>query len=169
MFLIPFERLTIETPLSPEEVRQRLAEVIEPGRGFKSFSQNHKAYQGELKEHQFEVTRIIHYRNSFLPVIKGEIRQDLGGSVIDIKMSPHIFVIVFMMLWFGFAGTIFLVVAGVALVSFWQSSGEDISMLAGIYIPAGFLIFGYLLVMGGFKFEAVKSKAFFRELFPNQL
>jgi hypothetical protein len=126
MLLAPFEHLTIETPLAPEEVRQRLAEVVEPRRGFRSFSRNHKAYQGEFRDYQFEVTRIIHYRNSFLPVIKGEIRQDLGGSVIDIKMYPHIFVIIFMILWFGFAGSIFFIVAGAVLVTLWQSKGKDI-------------------------------------------
>jgi hypothetical protein len=107
MLFAPFERLTIETPLTPEEARQRLAEVVEPKRLFRFFSRDHKPYQGDLDGYHFEVTRIIHYRNSFLPVIKGEIRSGLGGSVIDITMQPHLFAIIFMTLWFGVAGTIF--------------------------------------------------------------
>jgi hypothetical protein len=165
MLLAPFERLTIETPLRPEEARQRVAEVIEPRRMFRFFSGNHKPYQGELNDYRFEVTRIIHYRNSFLPVIKGEIRPGLGGSVIDITMHPHIFVIVFMMIWFGIAGSIFFGMFCTVLVTIWESKGENIEGLLGLLLPMGFLMFGYLLVMGGFKFEAVKSKTFFQELF----
>jgi hypothetical protein len=165
MLLAPFERLTIETPLPPEEVRQRLAEVIEPRRMFRFFSGNHKPYQGELNDYRFEVTRIIHYRNSFLPVIKGEIRSGLGGSVIDITMHPHIFVIIFMIIWLGIAGSIFFGMLWAMLVAIWQSKGESLEGLVGILFPMGFLMFGYLLVMGGFKFEAMKSKIFFQALF----
>jgi hypothetical protein len=107
MLFAPFERLTIETPLAPEEVRRRLAQVIEPKQMFRFFSRDHKPYQGSLNDDRFEVSRIIHYRNSFLPVIKGDIRPGLGGSVVDITMHPYPFVIVFMLIWFGFTGTIF--------------------------------------------------------------
>ena len=165
MLFAPFERLTIETPLTPEEVHQRLAEVIEPKRMFRFFSGNHKPYQGKLNDDRFEVTRIIHYRNSFLPVIKGEIRPGLGGSVVDITMHPHIFVIVFMIIWFGIAGSLFFGLLCTALVSIWHSTGERTADLVGVIFPAGFFVFGYVMVMGGFKFESVKSKAFFRELF----
>ena|SRR5687768_7943521 len=165
MLFAPFERLTIETPLAPEEVRQRLAQIIEPKQMFRFFSRDHKAYQGNLNNDRFEVSRIIHYRNSFLPVIKGEIRPGLGGTVVDITMHPHPFVIAFMIIWFGFAGTIFAGILSTSLISIWQSNGGSLTDLAGVIFPAGFLLFGYVLVMGGFKFEAAKSKAFFQELF----
>jgi hypothetical protein len=165
MLFAPFERLTIETPLAPEEVHRRLVQVIEPKQMFRFFSRDHKPYQGNLNRDRFEVSRIIHYRNSFLPVIKGEIRPGLGGTVVDITMFPHPLVIAFMIIWFGFAGTIFAAMLSTSLVSLWQSKGGSLMDLAGMAIPAGFLLFGYVLMMGGFKFESVKSKAFFQELF----
>jgi hypothetical protein len=165
MLFAPFERLTIETPLPPEEVHQRLAQIIEPRQMFRFFSRDHKPYQGSLNHDRFEVSRIIHYRNSFLPVIKGEIQPGLGGSIIDITMHPHPFVIVFMIVWFGFTGTIFAGILCTSLISIWQSEGGSLGNLIGVSLPAGFVLFGYALVMGGFKFESVKSKAFFQELF----
>jgi hypothetical protein len=165
MLFAPFERLTIETPLPPEEVHRRLAQVIEPKQMFRFFSRDHKAYQGNLTDDRFEVSRIIHYRNSFLPVIKGDIRPGLGGSVVDITMQPHPFVIAFMAVWFSFSGVIFAGILCTSLVSIWQMEDGGLGSLIGVIIPAGFVLFGYLLVMGGFKFESVKSKAFFQELF----
>ena len=165
MLFAPFERLTIETALPPEEVRRRLEQVIEPKQMFRFSSRDHKAYQGNLNNDRFEVSRIIHYRNSFLPVIKGEIRPGLGGTVVAITMQPHPLVIAFMLIWFGFAGTIFAGILFTSVISIWQANGGSLTNLAGLIFPAGFLLFGYVLLMGGFKFESVKSKAFFQELF----
>lgn len=165
MLLAPFERLTIETSLPPEEIRQKVADVIEPRRMFRFFSGEHKPYQGQLNDYRFEVSRIIRYRNSFLPVIKGEIRPDLGGSVIDITMHPHILVIIFIIIWVGLTVSAFFWTFLIALVAVVQSNSTE--GVVGILFPIGGLMFVYLLVMGGFKFEAVKSKTFFQELFQS--
>jgi sugar phosphate permease len=65
-----------------------------------------------------------------------------------------------MIIWFGFAGSMFFGLLCTALVSIWHSSGERIVDLVGVIFPAGFLVFGYVMVIGGFKFESAKSKAF---------
>lgn len=160
MKFIPRERIIVETHLTPTEVQQRLDEVIEPKRVFRGFSRDHKPYQGELFNNRFEVTRIIHYRNSFLPVIRGEIQPAAAGSRIAITMQPHVLVYLFMIVWLSFAGGAFLLTLSATATSAVAGESDWLVILA----PAAMFLFGYLLVMGGFHFEANKSKAFFQQL-----
>jgi hypothetical protein len=204
MAFIPYERLTIRTPYTPEAAWWKLATVVEPGpiwlfrkscshrppkeetrhdSTFKSvrllaapispvsilFSTNHLPYLGTLDGYKFEIRRIIHYRNSFLPIIKGEIRPDAGGSSIEITMHPHLVAIVLLIGLLAGAGLIFSIIIFGVIYSALQSHGlSTISLtglLQGCMYPIGFLLFVYLLVTLPFKYESHKSIAFFRELF----
>lgn len=170
MNLLPYHHLTINTPLTPAQVHQKLNEVIEPKKLLRSrFSKDHKAYQGTLKDNKFEVSRIINYRNSFLPLISGKIEPDLGGSVINITMKPHIFVIIFMLIWLSTTGGFFLL----SIIAFLLGSGfAEITGPApwmAIVGPAFMFIFGYALFTGGFRFEANSSIKFFETLFKDTL
>jgi len=162
MKFLPYEHLRIKTRLSVEEVRKRVEETTEPKRLFRWFEVNHKPYQGKIEGSHFEVSRIIHYRNSFLPKIKGEIQADVRGCSIDLRMYPHELVMVFTIFWLGSIGFFFLRMLGAFLSSGTASNTGDLSTLL---IPAGLLLFGYVLIVGGFKFESTKSKTFFHELF----
>jgi len=166
MIFLPFERFTIKTYLNPEEVQQRLADVVEPKQWIRSpFSKNHLPYQGNINGNRFEISRIIHRRNSFLPVIKGEIKPDLGGSSVEITMHPHFFVIAFMVFWFGSVFLILFGSVGALIAALFQPNGDGMVSVGVLLAPLGFIAFGYLLVNGSFQFEAVKSKRFFQELF----
>ncbi len=164
MMLIPYERLTIKTTLRAGDALQRLEDSVEPRRYFRWWGSGHKPYEGKVEGDRFTIARIIHYRNSFLPIIKGEIQSELGGCSIHITMYPHILVIAFMVLWLGGVGFAFLSFLGYFISSV-QTSGQQPFSPAGLLLPAGMLAFGYVLFWGSFKFESVKSKAFFRELF----
>ena len=161
MKLFPVERLTIETALTPQEVHQRLADVVEPKRAWRGLSRDHKPYEGQVHDEHFEVTRIIHYRNSFLPVIKGAIQAENGGSKINIVMQPHAVVTAFMIIWFLLVALFFLLILGAALLN--EPSGAQSWWIA--LIPVGMLLFGHLLITFGFRFEADKAKTFFQQLF----
>lgn len=166
MMLIPYEKLKIKTSLSVSDTLKKLDDAIEPKRSFrKLWDSRHKPYEGKIEGTHFNATRIIHYRNSFLPVIKGEIQSEISGSTINITMHPHVFVIVFMSLWLGFVGFFFIAILGSFISSISQESAVGVSTPAMILIPAGMFIFGYVLLLGSFKFESVKSKTYFRELF----
>ncbi len=128
----------------------------------------HKPYQGEVSPNRFKISRVIYYRNSFLPIIKGELKADLGGTRLDIKMSLHPFVIVFMAIWFGGVGLGAMATIFGALSTLIQEGITSLPSLFPLGIPWGMFIFGYLLVMGFFKFEAAKSKAFFQKLFESR-
>ena len=163
MKFLPYERLKISTTLSREEVLKRLENAIEPKQFFRYFGSGTKPYQGHVEGSQFEISRIIGYRNSFLPMIKGNVQREISGCSIYITMHPHIFIMVFMVLWLGGVGGFFVVFLS-SIISL-LSSGQGITDLSVLSAPAAMFILGYALFWGGFKFESIKSKNFFQELF----
>jgi hypothetical protein len=162
MKFFPYERFKIKSHLSKSEAINRLNNVIEPKRYFRFFGSSEKPYQGKIEDSHFEISRIIGYRNSFLPMIKGDIESEISGCSILISMQPQIFVVAFMIFWLGGVGFFFLVILWSFISSLGQTSATDPSILL---FPAGMFVFGYALLLGGFKFESVKSKKFFQELF----
>lgn len=56
-------------------------------------SRNHNLFEGEIEGTSFKISRIIHYRNSFLPILVGQIQDDLDASTLQIVARPHWFVI----------------------------------------------------------------------------
>jgi hypothetical protein len=164
MLFLPFESLTIKTNLNPDQVRERLSNVIEPPKRFRSsgiFSKrSSKPYEGTISGNRFRINKIINYQNSFLPIIEGEICPETMGCRIKIKMNMHIAVILFMLFWIG---NLLPVSLGFLLAML-----TDASMgIAGL-APLGMCIFGYLLCTIAFQAEAQNSKYFLENLFSPQ-
>lgn len=159
MKLLPFDNITLYSPYSPEEAISRLQAVVEPRRTFAPFATRQMPYEGWIKDGEFEITRIIRYRNSFLPVIKGSIQTIIGGTNIKIQMKPNVFVLLFMAVWLG--GT------GIGLISTLIPflTGDPQADLGAVLFTGGMFFVGYLLIMFGYKSEARKSKLFILELF----
>jgi hypothetical protein len=70
MWLLPYRSFTIESPLEPSAARARLNDAIQPTRWFRS-SPATAPFEGVLDGTRFQLQRVIRYRNSFLPVVKG--------------------------------------------------------------------------------------------------
>jgi hypothetical protein len=162
---LPYENYMLLTNLSPEEVGRRISANIEPRLTgvFSEFTRNNtKPYQGVCARNKFEISRIINYRNSFIPVISGEVSSYLGvESRIHIKMKPHSFVIVFMCIWLGFGGLFCLLILS---NMFRPEMRPDKELSIGEVIPFVMFIGGCLLFSLPFKFESKKSKLFLAEL-----
>jgi hypothetical protein len=101
MKFLPYEHLKIHTALNREVVLRRLDNVSEPKRYFRFFGSRTRPYEGRREDSHFQISRIIGYRNSFLPMINGDVQSEINGCSIDITMHPHIFVGVFMIVWLG--------------------------------------------------------------------
>lgn len=99
MKVLPYNTFTISTPDALSVVLQRLNAKVEPTKVFR-FSTKHAPYQGSISEEGFKISRIIHYRNSFLPVIKGRFEVQSHQTIIHIEMSVHPFVMAFLGFWF---------------------------------------------------------------------
>lgn len=140
----PFTQLILKTHLQPAAVRQRLADAIQ-----------NRIVRGTVSQKTFEIRRVIHYTNSFLPIMKGQIKATREGTVIKVTMAPHILILCFMVGWLGFAS----VLLAIAAFHFWGLS----IFLVG-FIPVGVFIFGYVMLTVAFKFEASKSIFCLRQL-----
>ena len=99
MKLLPRDRFSIQTHQPLSTVLAILERHIEAPRMRWGFSHNHPPYTGQLSEEGFEIRRIIHYRNSFLPQIKGRFETAPEGTFVHITMGLHPLVLIFMLLW----------------------------------------------------------------------
>ncbi|QIZ72295.1 hypothetical protein [Oxynema aestuarii] len=167
--MFPHEHFTIVTALDPDAVRQRLSTVVEPPKTFRwQWGNPDKPYQGEIGDRSFKISRIIHYRNSFLPVIDGRIEPNGTGSKISINMKLHPFVLVFMLVWLSMVGQIPAMFLMGILFALFTDQKEQVPIDSESYLfllfPLGMFVFGCGLPLIGFWPEARKSKAFLIDL-----
>lgn len=151
MKIIPYEKFQIDSDLSATEVLQRIKQHTGEKKLF-NFRSPHE-FSGYVNEREFEITKNISYRNSFLPVIEGKIEQISTGARVTISMRLHLAVICFMFIWFS----------GVSIGCIAVLAHLDRFSMP-MLIPFGMLIFGVALVSGGFWFEASKQKVRLIEL-----
>jgi hypothetical protein len=101
MQLLPYDSFTIQTQDSLSDVIKRLEAQIEAPKAFRSyFSRNHAPYEGRLDSTGFDLNCIIHYRNSFLPNIRGRFESLPNRTVISVTMRLHPLVTAFLIFWF---------------------------------------------------------------------
>lgn len=151
--LFPYREFQFETRLSPEEVGARLAAAVEPARWFFQFREPRRPFEGAVGSGEFRITRVIGYRNAFLPVVSGRVVATAGGSRVEGTMELHPAVEVFMTLWLG----------GVLLGCFATGCFAAREALAGrspkpaLAVPFGMFAFGWGVTAFGFGFEVRKA------------
>lgn len=160
MKYLPFERITYSTSLSQQEIIKRLSDVVEPKKI--SFRRNYtKDYVGSVDTDSFDISRVINYRNSFLPQIYGNIQNNNYGTEIQVTMTLDGFVFLFTIGWCLMASSffVFILMKGIR--------GEAIAV--EFFIPLMMLLFMYGLTMAGFKIESKKSKEYLRKIFEAEI
>jgi hypothetical protein len=165
----PFEKYTLTTKLSGEEVLMRIAQNIIPKQKFSTIhfgGTPSKPYKGTIAGNSFSLSRIIDYRNSFQPVITGSVSTFPDRTEVKIKMRPVRFVIVFMGFWLGIAGLVCCSLILYALFHINQLVQKGFS--PNIIIPFALFTAGYLMITVGFKHESKKSKSFLATLLEEQ-
>lgn len=158
MKLLPYENFYLTTNLPPNIVIEKLKEKTEL-ESFSLFRKNKsstKQYEGFVASNNFQLKRIIQYRNSFLPIITGEIKSNYIGTGIHVKMKMYPFVYIFMAFWLGF-----VTIAGITVVTFMLREQKFHPGIFGVLIM---FVGGYGLTLGSFKYESTKSKKFLIEL-----
>ncbi|HEY6484365.1 MAG TPA: hypothetical protein VIY54_12645 [Steroidobacteraceae bacterium] len=153
---MPWYRFDLLVPLSPAEVLQQMRCLTRPAPGFRqalreSFQRaaaDQPAFIGDVMENSFRIRRDIHYRNSFLPVIRGRIEPDPLGSLVHVRMSLHPLVALFTIFWLSMV----LVCGARMLYSASSSRGM------GVAVTAAMFVFGIGLTLGAFIPEAIKAK-----------
>lgn len=166
---LPFDSYALITSLSVEEAKERLAGTITPRKRFRSWSfpkSSGNSYEGELSEDSFTISRIINYRNSFLPVISGRIKTSQGMTIIHVRSRPATFVVVFISLWLGFVGLFCLGIIAAGLIHFKEVLQNGFSPI--LLLPFGMFIFGCVLTTVAFTAENKKTKRHLAELLKAQ-
>lgn len=142
--------------MSTTEITERMERSVRP-----DANGGTPAFTGMAFSGSFTVSRVIGYRNSFLPVIKGTYRSEGSGSRIQVTMKMAPMVQVFMGFWMG---AVFLACVGtvVGVMGATDDGGPDVSSV--IFIPFVMLVAGALLCNVPFHLEAKKSETFLRNL-----
>lgn len=96
--ILPIRKTTLHTSLTPQQVTERIFEIT----GNKTNQYNE--FLGTVQKDYFKISRNINYRNSFLPVITGNIKKGSTGTNIEIKAKPNTFVTTFMIIWMSIIG-----------------------------------------------------------------
>ncbi|WP_313092138.1 hypothetical protein [Chryseobacterium flavum] len=157
MKYLPFERITYLTNLSEQEIITRLSGFVEPRKyGFRRSYV--KDYEGFVNEKNFEISRIIQYRNSFLPQISGIIQKNNYGTEIEVTMKLHVFVFIFLLFWCSIAIGIFIMIGS-----------TEKKMSVEFFMPLLMLLFVYALTMIGFKVESKRSKEYLKKSFEAEI
>lgn len=156
MKMLPYDFWTVESPLDVPTIVAGMEERIEPTQWFRTnVNQEHSALEGRVHSMGFSVHRVIHYRNSFLPILYGKFTTTSSGTTIRIRMMPHPLVIMFMLPFLGFFA-LFIVFGFLSIIR-GEASGE--------LIPIGFIGgSGVLMLYGGFFAETKKTKNLISEV-----
>lgn len=91
MKLIPFDHINYTTQLSSEEVKKRISDVLEPRKFIRMkgilASNNHKPFEGTIKNNEFEISTINNKKNQFA-ITKGLIKEQFNdGCNIELKIK----------------------------------------------------------------------------------
>ena len=152
MKIFPSDRVELISSLSKEEVEKKLRENIQPKRGIElrlTRPKNQKAFEGTLFGDSFQIQRVIHGRNSFLPQINGTLKEGANGTKILMDLKIHGFVIVFLAFWLGGVG-LTLIGAIYAMVT------QGVKPVF-VVVPLVMFAFGVGLAYFGFNTEKEKS------------
>lgn len=116
----------------------------------------HKPYVGTVTDFTFKISRAITHRNSFLPVIKGEVVTDYEGTKIKVSMRPPFYGRMAMIAWFSFA----LVACLGATVKLFREGFSPF-----FFFAFGILLLGIFVVYVLFTRECAISKNDLRRIF----
>jgi hypothetical protein len=150
---VPFYRFEIETPLSPQVAAQRIREMTsEPPAGMVTFGRPDRRartpFLGRVDDRAFQIRRVIGYRNSFLPRIRGRIEPATVGSTVRITMAVHPVVILFLVVWLAIIGR-FAYTETIAPLLAGQPPG---------WFAAVMLLLMLTLTVGSFWYEASQAR-----------
>jgi hypothetical protein len=152
MLPLPTENLVYSSILNAQQIQERLSTYVEPRlEGFIDWKKKReKQYEGIVDRDTFEITRIINYRNSFLPLISGKVKTTESQTVILVTMTLHSFVKIFLAIWWSMA-ILFIIIY--ITKSIQEKLFDPMTLL-----PVAMLIFIYSLTTRAFKMESKKAK-----------
>jgi hypothetical protein len=166
MNYLPCNNVVFHSPLKYKDACDRISDFVGPRRnlssnGYKAYS---KSYEGDVKGNKFDISRLINYRNSFIPVITGKIETNIHGtgSVVTVQMELNVLVVVFLTL----LGISLSLTGIILLLASIESDGKiAFAAIIAFSIP---LVFYYFSITA-FGVECDKSTSDLKELFKAEI
>ena len=153
---LPFRRFEIDTHLTVDQCEHTLCAIVEPRRWLRApLARGALDFEGEVTNDGFSITRVIGYRNSFLPRISGVFHQRPRGTLVTITMRPNWLALGFWIVWIAACLT-----TG-AIILLWRS---DFQKYRAGALLAAMLAFGYLMCSVLFAIEAEKARRILTEV-----
>ena len=154
---MPYYRCELASALTAESAMARITAAVGPEPSFRQLFQRaigrdataSPPFIGKVEGDHFRVRRDIRYRNDFRPVIRGQVTSMPTGACVRVTMFLQPATAVFMFIWFSAFAVLGL--------NAWISPSASGGTPAGL-APVAMLIFGGVLVGGGFFSEALKAK-----------
>jgi hypothetical protein len=162
MRFLTYDSFIINTKMPPHEVRRIIGDLVEQKRWVWRWNLT-KPFRGEIRENTFKMYKAIRYRNSFLPIVCGEILTCHAGTMVRIIMRPCGFTIAFLCVFIGMMcfqildglGDWILYVAKIQPLDY-ASMDRLLFGMAGICII-------YLFSICGYKFESIRARSLLYE------
>jgi len=91
MEILPYKKVTLETKLEPKIIIDRIQDSIEDV-DFQFFRYGlfskvyEKPFEGEIDGNEFEIQRLVNYKNAMLPIMFGNIIRESNVTKIEIKL-----------------------------------------------------------------------------------
>lgn len=151
----PHHRFEIQSKLSQTAAIEALKAHVEARRLFRiglPSSANDKRFQGEVGLDSFSITRVIGYRNSFLPTVTGKVQAVGSRLVISVDMQLHVIALVLMII----IGAMLLLVVGAVTYE-----ADVMGLMSLLIMP----VLAYGIMNFAFWFEADKQERALREIF----
>ncbi len=152
---------TLRTSLTPEQVKDALNAQVKPGGLFTldlPRSGDPIAFRGRVRPNQFDIVGRNQFRNSFVPLIHGDVSAIDGGSEIAVKLSMHLYMLTFIVVWF----LVSLVGLGVIVRSVLDSEEP----LGPVWLLTALPFGGLAAAWVGFRLGIEPAKTFLRETLP---
>lgn len=130
--IMPYLEEQIDSTKTSEDICMILKSVTD-SRKF-ALSANAEFF-GQVYPPGFRIAPRLDYRNSFVPVLTGNMTEKEGGTTIAVTLQMHILTRIFLVIWNGMACFFFLC----AILAFFTEGMEQITLIA---VSLGLLIFG---------------------------
>ena len=146
----PYKKCKICTINSINEVIDIMKRSTSEKTVFTFLKSKRTYFEGDVTDNGFKISRVIKYKNSFMPVIIGNIENKNYKTYLNLEMRLNLFAFVFGIIWFS--GVIFGFFSFIPnLLSIKSFDKESISSLTPLFM----LIFGYLLFTIPFIIESM--------------
>lgn len=149
MTLIPYEHFSLSSSKSIKDLVTILSQNIAQTPSFSVFRKVHdKPFGGKFSEKGFKVTRVVHYYNSFIPIVIGHFNRLSEGTNVTVRMFPHPI------------SYFFILVAIIFGLIFGNAVGPLFSKRTscGLMLPVVFGIISYIVVYCAFWIEAKHAR-----------